>query len=193
MMRHTRANEAGELQGGSRRVRAEIVTHCGYSFISVVAFISDQYHIVPVMSTTLEPSRLSPSDQGALRSLLEALHGPNHPSNATITVGNRPLLLPNLALGLVTELVEHLAEGRSVTVLSGEEEITPREAAELLGVSRPFASRLFDEGKIPSRRVGTHRRAFVKDVLAYRERQQAARLAALDELAAEGQRLNLGY
>jgi excisionase family DNA binding protein len=145
------------------------------------------------MSTTLEPSRLSPSDQGALRSLLDALHGPSHPTNATITVGNRPLALPTLALGLVTELVEHLAAGRSVTVLSGEEEISPREAADLLGVSRPFASRLFDEGQIPSRRVGTHRRAFVKDVLAYRERQHAARLAALDELAAEGQRLNLGY
>jgi excisionase family DNA binding protein len=142
------------------------------------------------MSTTLEPSRLSPSDQRALRSLVDALHGSN---TATITVGQKPLSLPTLALGLVTELVEHLAAGRSVTVLSGEEEISPREAAELLGVSRPFASRLFDEGQIPSRRVGTHRRAFVKDVLAYRERQHAARRAALDELAAEGQRLKLGY
>lgn len=142
------------------------------------------------MRTTLEPSRLSPSDQGALRSLLDALHGS---TTATITVEKGSLSLPTLALGLVTELVEHLAAGRSVTVLSGEEEISPREAAELLGVSRPFASRLYDQGKIPSRRVGTHRRAFVKDVLAYRERQHAARLAALDELAAESQRLNLGY
>jgi excisionase family DNA binding protein len=147
------------------------------------------------MSTTLEPSRLSPSDQGALRSLLDALHGPAARSAATLTVGSskKPLSLPHAALGLVTELVEHLAAGRSVTVLSGEEEISPREAAELLAVSRPFAARLFDEGQIPSRRVGTHRRAFVKDVLAYRDRQQAARLAALDELAAEGQRLKLGY
>lgn len=142
------------------------------------------------MSTTLEPSRLSPSDQGALRNLLEALHSS---TSATITVGKMPLSVPTLALGLVTELVEHLAAGRSVTVLSGEEEISPREAAELLGVSRPFASKLFDDGKIPSRRVGTHRRAFIKDVLDYRERQHAARRAALDELAAEGQRLNLGY
>lgn len=142
------------------------------------------------MSTTLEPSRLSPSDQGALPILLEALHSS---STATITVGRKPVSLPAFAVGLVTELVEHLAAGRSVTVLSGEEEISPREAAELLGVSRPFASRLFDQKQIPSRRVGTHRRAFVRDVLAYRERQHAARLSALDELAAEGQRLNLGY
>lgn len=142
------------------------------------------------MSTTLEPSRLSLSDQGALPVLLEALHSS---STATITVGRKPVSLPAFAVGLVTELVEHLAAGRSVTVLSGEEEISPREAAELLGVSRPFASRLFDQKQIPSRRVGTHRRAFVKDVLAYRKRQHAARLSALEELAEEGQRLNLGY
>lgn len=75
----------------------------------------------------------------------------------------------------------------------GEEEISLREAAELLAVSRPFAARLFDDGKIPSRRVGTHRRAFAKDVLAYRDRQHAARLAAMDGLAAEGQRLKFEY
>ena len=141
------------------------------------------------MSTTLEPSRLSPSDRGALRVLLEALHSS---STVAITVDKSPVALPTFALGLVTELAEHLAAGRSVTLLSGEEEISPREAAELLGVSRPFASRLFDQGQIPSRRIGTHRRAFVKDVLAYRERQFAARLVALDELAAEGQRLICG-
>lgn len=145
------------------------------------------------MSTTLEPSRLSPSDQGSLRNLLDALHGPTSSASATITVGGKPLSIPSQALGLVTELVEHLAAGRSVTVLSDEEEISPGKAAGLLGVSRPFASRLFDEGKIPSRRVGTHRRVFVRDVLAYRKCQHAARLAALDELAAEGQRLDLGY
>jgi excisionase family DNA binding protein len=145
------------------------------------------------MSRTLEPSHLTAGDQSDLRSLLDALHSDASRSAATLTVGKKPLVLPQSALGLVTELVEHLAAGRSVTVLSGEEEASPQEAAELLNVSRPFATRLFDEGQIPSRRVGTHRRAFVSDVLAYRDRQHSARLAALDDLATEGQRLSLGY
>jgi len=143
------------------------------------------------MSTTLEPSRLSPSDQGALLSLLTAIRSSKRGAAATLTLGRDPVNLPSPALDLVTEVVKLLTEGRSVTVLSAEEEISPREAADLLGVSRPFASRLFDEGKIPGRRVGTHRRAFVRDVLVYRDQQHAARRAALDELAAEGQRLNL--
>lgn len=145
------------------------------------------------MSVTLEPSRLSLNDQGALRTLSEALHVPQRATAAKITLGRKPLDLPAAALELVAEVVEHLAAGRAVTVLGTEEEISPREAADLLGVSRPFASRLFDEGRIPSRRVGTHRRAMVRDVISYRELQHAARRAALDELAAEGQRLGLGY
>jgi excisionase family DNA binding protein len=80
--------------------------------------------------------------------------------------------------------------GRKVPM---EEEVSPQEAAEILKVSRPYAAKLFDEGAIPSRRVGTHRRALTADVLAYKQREKEARLAVLDELAAEGQRLKMGY
>lgn len=145
------------------------------------------------MSAFVKSSCLSASDQEALRSLLQILKDRKDPPLTTITTGSHLVPLPPIALGLVTELAEHLIAGRSVTVLGTEEEISPRDAAELLGVSRPFASKLFDGGQIPSRRVGSHRRAYVKDVLAYRERQHAARRTALDELAAEGQRLGLGY
>ena len=73
------------------------------------------------------------------------------------------------------------------------EEVSPQEAAEILKVSRPYAAKLFDDGAIPSRRVGTHRRALTADVLAYKQREKEARLAVLDELAAEGLRLKMGY
>lgn len=162
-------------------------------FISFVAFVSDGCDAYSEMSKILEPSRLSPDEQGALRSIAEALHAPERGNAAKITLGRKPLDLPAPALSLVAEVVEHLAAGRAVAVMGADEEISPREAAEILGVSRPFAARLFDEGRIPSRRVGTHRRALARDVIAYRDQQHAARRAALDELAAEGQRLGLGY
>lgn len=143
------------------------------------------------MSTTIEPSRLSPADQGALRSLMDALRAPKQAA-AKLMLDRKSLDLPAPAMELVAECLRQLAEGRAVTVMGAEDEISPREAADILGVSRPFAARLFDEGKIPSRRVGTHRRSKVRDVLAYQACQQAARKSALDELAEEGQRLGLG-
>jgi excisionase family DNA binding protein len=79
--------------------------------------------------------------------------------------------------------------GKEVAMMPVEEEVSPQEAAEILKVSRPYAAKLFDEGAIPSRRVGTHRRAVTGDVLACKQREKEARLAVLDELATEGQRL----
>jgi len=148
------------------------------------------------MSTTVEPSKLTRADQKRVSELRALITSAIKSKIARITLGDRCVDLPEATLRLVVEAVENLAEGRSVTLVveeEGEDEISPQEAATILGVSRPFASKLFDEGAIPCRRVGTHRRALRRDVVAYREREKEARKRVLDELAAEGQRLNLGY
>jgi excisionase family DNA binding protein len=148
------------------------------------------------MSTTVEPSKLSPADQKRVSELRVLFTSAIQSKIARITLGDKCVDLPDVTLRLVEEAIENLAEGRSVTLVTedeAEDEISPQEAASILGVSRPFASKLFDEGEIPCRRVGTHRRALRGDVVAYREREREARKRVLDELAAEGQRLNLGY
>lgn len=148
------------------------------------------------MSTTVEPSKLNRADQKRVSELRALITSAIESKIARITLGDRCVDLPKATLRLVIEAVENLAEGRSVTLVveeEGQDEISPQEAATILGVSRPFASKLFDEGAIPCRRVGTHRRALRRDVVAYREREKEARKRVLDELAAEGQRLNLGY
>lgn len=53
--------------------------------------------------------------------------------------------------------------------------------------------RMIDDGKIPHRKVGSHRRVRVADLLAYKQLRYAERRAALDELTAEAQELGLGY
>src|SRR5581483_4262969 len=57
--------------------------------------------------------------------------------------------------------------------------LTTGQAADLLGVSRPTVVSLINAGKLPATLVGTHRRLRLSDVLAYRERQVAARRKAL--------------
>ncbi len=101
--------------------------------------------------------------------------------------------IPVSAFRLLVEAISGMADGKTVAMMPVDEEISPQEAAELLNVSRPYASKLFDEGAFPSRKVGTHRRAYTRDVLAYKQREKDARLKVLDELAAEGQRLDMGY
>lgn len=110
-----------------------------------------------------------------------------------LQIEGKQVSIPASVFRLMMEAISGMADGKTVAMIPVDGEVSPQEAAELLNVSRPFAAKLFDEGAIPSRKVGTHRRALTRDVLAYKQREKDARLKVLDELAAEGQRLNMGY
>jgi len=97
--------------------------------------------------------------------------------------------MPGMVTRLLQTLLEHMAAGRGISIMPLGAELTTQQAADLLGVSRPFLIKLLEEGNIPHRKVGRHRRVRVADLLAYRKQNQASRSAALDELAAIGQEL----
>jgi len=101
--------------------------------------------------------------------------------------------LPPQAIEALTEVLEHLAEGREVTVSAQPVEYSTQKAAEYLRVSRPFLVGLLEKGEIPFRKVGTHRRVLFSDLKAYKEKTDAGRLKTLDELTKQAQELGLGY
>src|SRR4051794_2554603 len=81
-------------------------------------------------------------------------------------------------IGAVVESIsERLAQGKTVSVwvADDEAEVTPREAAQMLGVSRQFVMRLIADGDLASRRLpgSSHRRVPVEGVVALMERRDA--------------------
>lgn len=103
------------------------------------------------------------------------------------------LRLPASATPLLVEMLDQMGKGKTVKVLAADTEISTQRAANLLHVSRPFLIDLLEKKQIPFRRVGSHRRVRLADVLAYKQQTDEQRLAALDELTRMSQELGLGY
>jgi excisionase family DNA binding protein len=93
-------------------------------------------------------------------------------------------LLPTNLESFLCQVLGDLKAGKSVTILQSNTELTTIEAAKLLAVSRQFLVQLLLEKDESSyHMVGTHRRLYARDVLAFKGRRDSARRKTLDDLA----------
>lgn len=72
--------------------------------------------------------------------------------------------------------------GKRIAAFAEGQELSPTEAATVLGISRPLVIHRMNIGDLPFRYVGKHRRALLKDVMALKARLDI-RQKALDVLA----------
>jgi excisionase family DNA binding protein len=105
----------------------------------------------------------------------------------------RDFELPFSILSLFHRILSETAAGNAVVVYPVHAELSTQEAADLLGVSRPFLIGLTDRGEIPCRKVGKHRRILFEDLMNYKRTTDEKRARVLDELVAEAQELDMGY
>lgn len=143
------------------------------------------------MADVLEvrPGEVPPRALAAFERLLDPL---GHGQTARLVGPEGDAIeLPEGIHELLVSIVENLKAGNGVTVIPMHAELTTVEAAELLNVSRPFLIKQLEAGALPYHMVGTHRRLRLADVLAHRDRMDAAAEDALAAMTAEAEELGL--
>jgi hypothetical protein len=141
---------------------------------------------------------------------IEVWRGPHHDRKAAKTIGklvkgdrvevrvrrksgeDQIIKLPPKAAALLEIALGHLLQGERVAVLAEDQELSPNDAADILGISRPLVVHRMDVGDLPFRYVGKHRRAKLKDVLALKTRIEAQQ-AAMEALAEDAEDLRRRY
>jgi excisionase family DNA binding protein len=103
--------------------------------------------------------------------------------------GHPDVLVPRSAIAALSRVLDSFAHGEGVTVLPVQAELTTSQAADALGVSRPFLIGLLDARQIEYRTVGTHRRVSAASLIRYMREDDSRRITAADALAAETREL----
>lgn len=96
--------------------------------------------------------------------------------------------VPSQALKLLIEILDHLKDGLGVTIVPSSAELTTQQAADLVGVSRPYliSKVLEPAGPLPFRTVGRHRRIRVSDLQTYLRSADIERRQASDRVTRIG-------
>ncbi|MEP7101927.1 MAG: helix-turn-helix domain-containing protein [Burkholderiales bacterium] len=133
--------------------------------------------------------------QAAQRCLMAALDHSRASKIRLVTDGKGmpSVELPPKALRMVADMLGMMAQRQPVVLLPQKLELSTQDAAAFLNVSRPFVVKQIDEGRLPCRKVGRHRRILFDDLMAYQQALHEETEAALQALADQAQSLGLDH
>lgn len=129
-----------------------------------------------------QPVVLPESDEGQIRELHRMLQ---LGAPALVGADGGRLALPNAVYRLLKDIARNMQLGRAIVLIPENQQLTTQRAADLLGVSRPHLIKLLEAGELPYHKAGSHRRIYLKDLIAYQKRRDAERKEALDRIARE--------
>ncbi|MCF0049226.1 helix-turn-helix domain-containing protein [Dyadobacter sp. LJ53] len=113
--------------------------------------------------------------------------------NIRIQESEELFTIPRRALEFLSHILSIMAEGKAISVFPSESELSTQQAADILHVSRPHIVKLLEQGVIPFKKAGSHRRILLEDLMKHAAMQKETTRKNLKFLVEQAQDLNLGY
>lgn len=130
----------------------------------------------PLESVTAQEKEAASIKQ--LKNILE-LEG----SQAKLVGANgEAISIPESVYRVLRQVVQAMALGKAISIVTQEEELTTQQAADFLNVSRPYLIKLLEQGDISYILVGKHRRVRFEDLKKYKEQRNSKRSQLLQQL-----------
>ena len=130
----------------------------------------------------LDPISLPASEEDQVHELHELLAREGRAR--LVGRGGEPALeLPDTIFELLLQILDGMGQGKAISIVPVMQDLTTQQAAEMLGVSRPFLVKLLEAGTLHFHMVGTHRRVYLRDLLAYKEHRDHERHLAINRIA----------
>lgn len=108
-----------------------------------------------------------------------------------IIADGQEIKIPSIVSIALLEVIKTLNKGNSITLIPMDKELTTQQAADILNVSRPYFIKLLENGEIPFKKTGTHRKILMQDLMKYREQRVENRRLKIEELSQLSQELGL--
>jgi excisionase family DNA binding protein len=130
---------------------------------------------------TLDPITIPVSQQEQLQELQKLMQRGGNAS--LVGKGGEPALeLPDVVYSLLLRILQGMQEGKAISIVPMMQDLTTQEAANFLGVSRPFFVKLLETGKLHYHMTGTHRRVYLKDLMDDRQYRDQDKIDAINRL-----------
>ena len=121
-------------------------------------------------------SRVTTRLAGAIAALAEAAEQASTANESVaVSVGQITAELDPATVALIAGLLGDLRDGHAVAVAPYDLVVGTSQAAETLGVSRPWLVAMLDRGDLPMRKYGSKRRVLLGDLMAFRRAQDRHR------------------
>src|ERR1039457_3130870 len=131
-------------------------------------------------STLTDPISIPEAQEAQIRDLRRLIQ---QGSAKRVGPDGHQVEIPEPVHDLLLTILKNLQAGKAISIVPEHQQLTTQRAADILGVSRPFLVRLVEDGAIPFHMVGSHRRIYLRDLLDYKRRRDAARHEAINNMA----------